>query len=143
MGTLHAILDEPAAARAAEQEEQEAAASGHEDSPPSTAGGSGATAPGSVAPLGSLPGSQTTGVNAEERPSSPRGGWGSGGGGGGRSGGNNGGLMNVKKIVTISQNRKKNRGHFMRADVLDRILAVSGRMGNKDNGSRIHISWPW
>lgn len=134
MGTLHAILDAPVAARAAEQAEQDALPGGSDEasaSPPPLSPGSG-TAGATVPATGNGEGGTTT-LPASSRPASPgavRGGSGSGGGGGerGSAGGGIGVVMNVKKVVTISQHQKKNREQLMRSspDVLDRILSVGG-----------------
>lgn len=122
MGTLHAILDEPAAAKAAEQAKEAALQGRAADSPSSSVsvtGGPAAATPGSAAASSTGPGaaaplgSPAAGRKAGDPPSSPSG---------------TGGLMNVKKLVAISQHKKKNREHLMRSspDILDRILAVSG-----------------
>lgn len=125
MGTLHAILDEPAAAQAAEQA-KEAALQGRIGGSPSSfssaPGAPGAATPGSPAaasivagaatPLGSPASNPAVGRKAGDPPLSPS---------------SSSGLMNVKKLVAISQHKKKNREHLMRSspDILDRILAVS------------------
>lgn len=132
MGTLHAILDEPAAAKVAEPVQGDALQNRGVASPspsassiaaaataateaPGSAAASSSTVPGTATPLGSPPGDPAAGRKAADRPSSP----------------SSGGHINVKKIVSISQHKKKNREHLMRAspDTLDRILAVSGGGG--------------
>eukprot|EP00903_Cladosiphon_okamuranus_P019404 g17841.t1 len=124
MGTLHAILDEPVAAKATEQAKEAALQGQTEDpfisvadgtataTPGSAAVATASTVPGATTPLGSPSGTAASGRKAGERPSSPNGA---------------GGLLNVKKIVAISQHKKKNREHLMRSspDILDRILALT------------------
>lgn len=143
MGTLHAILDEPAAAKAAEQEIEAAILGRPIGSPsfvsvpsapaaaaPATAGSAASTVPGTANPLASPSGSQASDRKAGEPPSSPS---------------PTGGLMSVKKIVAISQHKKKNREHLMRSspDILDRILAVSGlEEQGKLNGSSVSVVIP-
>lgn len=154
MGTLHAILDAPVAAKAAEEAQQDGLPGGSGEaiaSPPllspssggsagaavsATAQGGGGTATSPASSSPASPGASRGGGN--EPPRGVSGVGGGGGGGGGERGGVGGGIgvvMNVKKVVTISQNNMKSRDHLMRSspDVLDRILTVSAgaRVGEK------------
>lgn len=142
MGTLHAILDEPAAAKAAEQAKEAALQAQTTAAASSSASATGApaaatpgnvaaaiavpTVPGTATPVGSPQGSPAAGRRVTELQSSP-----------------GGSLMNVKKIVAISQHKKKNREHLMRSspDILDRILAVSGLGGGKDSCTGSECVW--